>query len=201
AAMSKRRVGLWLIGACGGVGSTVALGLEALRRGLVGPVGLTTALPLIDGLDLDGLKTFVVGGHDVRRSSFRQAVREMHGGANGWDRQLIEPCLPTLDEWTANVRPGTVLNAGTTISKLADLPESRRAETAQSAIDRIQADMRAFRDQHQLDQVVVINVASTEPPTPIGEVHASIDKLRGALESRQPVLPASALYAWATLDL
>src|SRR5262245_14030321 len=32
--MSERRVGLWLIGAFGGVATTAALGLAALRRGL-----------------------------------------------------------------------------------------------------------------------------------------------------------------------
>jgi myo-inositol-1-phosphate synthase len=199
--MSTRRVGLWLIGACGGVGSTVALGLEALRRGLIGPTGLTTALPAFAGLDLDGFDSFVVGGHDVRRSSLRQAVREMHERANVFDPQLIEPCLPVLDRWTANVRPGTVLNAGPTIDKLADLPEAHRAENARSAMDRIQADLRAFRGEHQLDQVVVINVASTEPPAVVDDIHKDFDRLRPALESRQPVLPASALYALAALDL
>ena len=51
--MSKRRVGLWLIGAFGGVGTTAALGLAALGRGLIDTTSLVTALPLFDGLDLD----------------------------------------------------------------------------------------------------------------------------------------------------
>jgi myo-inositol-1-phosphate synthase len=199
--MSTRRVGLWLIGALGGVGSTVALGLEALRRGLIGPISVTTALPQFQGLDLDGFDSFVVGGHDIRRSSFRQAVREMHERANVFDPHLIEPCLPALDQWTQNVKPGTVLNAGATIHKLADLPEAHRAENPQSAIDRIQADLQAFRGAHKLDQVVVINVASTEPPVIVDDILKDIARLRPALESRQTVLPASALYAWATLDL
>ena len=41
--MSERRVGLWLVGALGGVGSTAALGLAALRRGLTDTTALTTA--------------------------------------------------------------------------------------------------------------------------------------------------------------
>src|SRR5438477_379417 len=36
--MSTRRIGIWFIGACGGVSSTVALGLAALKRGLVDTV-------------------------------------------------------------------------------------------------------------------------------------------------------------------
>ena len=50
---SNRRVGLWLIGAFGGVGTTAALGLAALSRGLTDDTSLVTALPLFDGLDLD----------------------------------------------------------------------------------------------------------------------------------------------------
>jgi myo-inositol-1-phosphate synthase len=199
--MSTRRVGLWLIGACGGVGSTVALGLEALQRGLIGPTSITTALPAFAGLDLDGFDTFVVGGHDIRRSSLRQAVREMHERAGVFDPQVIETCLPMLDRWTANVRPGTVLGAGATIHKLADLPEAHHTDNSQIAIERIQADLRGFRAEHHLDQVVVVNVASTEPPSAVNELHHDLDRLRSALASRQPVLPASALYAFATLDL
>ena len=120
--MSEQRVGLWMIGACGGVGNTAALGLAALARGLFDGTGLVTALPLCAGLDLDAPNQFVVGGHEVRRTSFRQAVREMHQQANVFDEDLIKACLPDLNAWDENIRPGTVLNAGATISKLADLP-------------------------------------------------------------------------------
>src|SRR5437660_6606055 len=115
--MTTRRVGLWLIGACGGVGSTAALGLAALQRGLTDTTSLVTALPQFDGLDLDGPAQFVVGGHDVRRGSFRQTVRDMQARSNVFEPALAEPCLPQLDEWAANVRPGTVINAGDTILK------------------------------------------------------------------------------------
>jgi myo-inositol-1-phosphate synthase len=199
--MSERRVGLWLIGACGGVGATAALGLAALRRGLMDTTGLVTALPLFAGLDLDRAGQFVVGGHDVRRTTFRQAVRELHEQSNVFDAAMIDACAADLDRWNENVRPGTVYNAGPTISKLADLPEAHRSETARSAIDRIQADLQAFRSHQRLDQVVVLNVASTEAPFELTDVHASVAQLLPALEKRQPILPASALYAWAALDL
>lgn len=200
--MSTRRVGLWLIGAYGGVAGTVALGLSALRRGLAGTTSLTTALPMFANLDLDGPATFVVGGHDIRQASFRQAALEMHQGSNVFDRSLLDACTPDLDEWSANVRPGTVLNAGETIARLADLPDAQRADTARGVIDRIQADLRAFRQTHRLDQVVVVNVASTEPPFELQEVHGSLERLAPALEQRNnPALPASALYAFAALEL
>jgi myo-inositol-1-phosphate synthase len=199
--MSQRRVGLWLIGACGGVGCTAALGLAALRRGLIDSTGLVTALPLFRKHVLDSFEQFVVGGHDVRRTTFREGVRELHERANVFAPEVIDACLPDLDHWTENVRPGTVFNSGPTIQRLADLPEAHRAESAQSAIDRIQADLRAFQARERLDQLLVLNIASTEPPFALGEVHARVERLRPALEQREPVLPASSLYAWAALDL
>jgi myo-inositol-1-phosphate synthase len=199
--MSERRIGLWLIGACGGVGSTLALGLAALRRGLVDSTGLVTALPQFAGLDLDAPGQFVIGGHDVRRTSYRLAVRELHEQSRVFDESIIDACEADLDCWTENVRPGTVYNAGPTISRLADLPEAHRSETARSAIDRIQADLQAFRSQNRLDQIVVLNVASTEAPFETNELHDSMERLLPALEKRHPALPASALYAWSTLDL
>lgn len=200
--MSTRRVGLWLIGAFGGVASTVALGLAAIRRGLTRTTGLTTALPLFDGVDLDDPAAFVVGGHDIRRTSYRQAVLELHQQSHVFDRPLIDACLPDLDDWSANVRPGTVLNAGATITGLAELPEARHADTPRGVIDRIQTDLRTFREAHRLDQLVVVSVASTEPPFALGEVHATLERLVPALSQRDSaVLPASSLYAWAALEL
>ena len=63
--MTQRRVGLWLIGAYGGVGATAALGLAALARGLTDTTSLVTALPLFEGLGLDEPAQFVLGGHDI----------------------------------------------------------------------------------------------------------------------------------------
>ena len=200
--MSSRRVGLWLIGAWGGVAGTAALGLAAARRGILGTTALTTALPLFDGVDLDALSDFTVGGHDIRQSSFRQSVLELHERSNVFDHATLEACLPDLDAWSAQVRPGTVLNAGATIGKLADLPEAQRADTARGVIARVQADLRHFQTTQRLDQVVVVNVASTEPPFEAGEVHQSLEQLMPLLEQRHtPALPASSLYAWAALEL
>jgi myo-inositol-1-phosphate synthase len=200
--MNERRVGLWLIGAFGGVGATVALGLAALCRGLVDTTSLVTALPLFARVNLDEPGQFVLGGHDIRRSSFCQGVGELRQRANVFEPDLVEACLPDLTAWAENVRPGTVLNAGDTIALLADLPEVQRATCPRTCIDRLQAELRAFRDAHRLDQVVVVNVASTEPPFELGEVHASFERLAATLDrGGPPSLPASSLYAWAALDL
>jgi myo-inositol-1-phosphate synthase len=200
--MSERRVGVWLIGAFGGVGTTVALGLSALRRKLIAPTSLVTGLPLFADLSLDPMSHLVIGGHDVRRTSYRQSVRQFQTQANVFESGLVEACLPDLDDWTENVRPGSVLNAGSTIARLADLPETQRAETPSAIVERIRADLQSFKASQNLEQVVVINVASTEPPFGLSDFHESFARLKPALDRGHPAaLPASSLYAWAAIDL
>jgi myo-inositol-1-phosphate synthase len=199
--MSNRRVGIWFIGACGGVSGTVALGLAALQRGLMDMVGMVTGSAVCAGLDLDRPGQFVIGGHDIRKTSYRQAVEELHRRSNVFDHELIEACTPELDAWSRNVRPGTVYNTGNTISSLADLPDVHRTGSPRSAVDRIKKDYQDFRTTQKLDQLVVINTASTEPPFATNKIHERLDSVQDALDSGQPVLPASSLYAWAALDL
>jgi myo-inositol-1-phosphate synthase len=93
------------------------------------------------------------------------------------------------------------LNAGTAVHRLADLPEVECVEPARSAIDRIQADLRSFREKHRLAQLVVINVASTEPPVQLSDAFGSLASFEAALAQGDFVVPASTLYAWAALDL
>jgi len=199
--MKNRRVGLWLIGAWGGVSATAVLGLAAWKRNLTDGTSMVTMLPLFDALDLDGPDAFVVGGHDIRQSSFVDAVQDLHRRSNVFDASLIDACKPQLEEWGANVRPGTILNAGAAIAKLADNPEANLADTPRAVIERIQADLQKFKADNKLDQVLVLNVSSTEPPFAIGESHQSMPKFLRALEARQNMIPASSMYAWAAIDL
>src|SRR5262245_12453331 len=159
--MATRRVGIWLIGAFGSVGSTVAIGLASLARKLTPPTGLVTALPVCDKLDLDSPADFVVGGHDIRQTDFRETVLGLNERAGVFTARQIEVCSPELQAWSANVRPGTILQSNATIRALADLPAAQKARSPREAIEFIQADIAAFQSKYRLDQVVVINVAST----------------------------------------
>ncbi len=139
--MASSRVGIWLVGAKGGVASTAILGLAALRKGLVGPVkkgtvpeahkggqspfsppvGLVTELPQFGRLELADWDRFVVAGHEIRRVPLMDEVLRMARES----RQaalpgIAEQCRAELEEIDARIRPGTVLGVGTTIAALAD---------------------------------------------------------------------------------
>jgi myo-inositol-1-phosphate synthase len=199
--MSERRVGLWLIGAFGGVGSTTALGLAALARGLFAPTGLVTALPRFADVPFDAPESFVVGGHDIRQTSFTRAAAELHARSNVFDGRLLTECGPQLDEWSRNVHPGVVYRPNPVIAALADRPDVRPAPSPRAAVEQVQADLRQFQTEHRLDQVAVVNVASTEPPFELGDEHQTLAVLEAALDrTATAVLPTSGLYAFAALD-
>ena len=50
--MSRQRIGVWFIGAFGGVGTTATAGLFALQKGLAGTAGLVSEQPRFADLAL-----------------------------------------------------------------------------------------------------------------------------------------------------
>jgi myo-inositol-1-phosphate synthase len=189
--MPECRVGLWLIGALGGVGSTVALGLAALRRGLTDSTGLVTELPFFSGLDLDSPSSFVLGGHEIRSGGWPECVGALARRIGAFDPSVVDACMPDLEQWSANLRPGTIFNADTTIAALADHPDVTAPSAQSRDVRGLERDLRDFRERHRLDQVVVINVASTESavdeqnlvddsPLPVSSVYACAAGLSGS---------------------
>jgi myo-inositol-1-phosphate synthase len=198
---SSRRVGLWLVGAFGGVGTTIALGLCSWARGLASQNGLVTGLPLFEGLDLPAPGEFVIGGHDIRAGSFLESAEEFRSNSGVFDQALIDGCRDDLAAASARVRPGTKLGAGPAISKLGQWGDAHPATTAREAIDRISADLAGFVAAEKIDHLIVLNVASTEPPCTLTAAHASWPALNAALSKGDAgLLPASSLYAVAALQ-
>jgi myo-inositol-1-phosphate synthase len=200
--MARSRIGLWIIGAKGGVASTAALGLAALKKGLIGTAGLVSELPTFAGLDLANWNDFVLGGHEIRDvDSYGEAMR-MHTESRAIDEEIVVRCKADLDRFDKAIRPGTVLNVGSTIRSLAGDAVRRRVDTPRGVVERVQEDLRSFARDFRLEHVIVVNLASTEPsldaaafPRRAAELARLIDK------PRRCVLPASSLYAWAALDL
>ena len=198
---AKDKVGLWMIGAGGRVGSAVALGVTALAKRLAQPTGLVSALPVFDEVPLIDPGTMVIGGHEVRSETILDAIDAAHEKANLFDEKIIRRCEPRLRAMQRNLRPGSLYGAGPTIRKLADLKGLEKERSGAAAIERLSADIDAFRRRHSLDCVIVIHVASSEPPFQRIAAHARFDKLQRVLSKPgSNVLPTSSLYALAAIE-
>jgi myo-inositol-1-phosphate synthase len=198
--MRRHRVGLWLVGAFGGVGTTITVGLAAMARGLTDRTGLVSELPLFEGLPLPQPGDFVVGGHDIRETSFAESAEEFRRNSGVFEVDCLRACADDLAAASGRVRPGTHFGSGRAIAKLGRWGDLKPPRTAGQAIDTIAADMAAFAVAESIDHMIVMNVASTEPPFALGPVHQNWDTLNAALDDGGPaLLPASSLYAAAAL--
>ncbi len=197
--MSERRVGLWLIGAYGGVGTTTAVGLAALARGLFPPTGLVTTLPQFASVPFDPPAAFTVGGHDVRAGSFAASAEEFRSRSGVFSESLLSAVADDLSAWSKNVQPGVVFKPDDASARLVDRSDVRRAATPRAAVDAIASDLNRFREANRFDQVVVVNCASTEPPGDTSPALQSAAAFDAALNRPDASFPVSALYAVAAI--
>jgi myo-inositol-1-phosphate synthase len=198
--MPAPRVGLWLVGVKGGVATTMLTGLAALRQGLIPPVGLVTALEPFTRLGLVDFSDLVVGGHDIRAGSLAAEARRMWTESRAITPEVLDAAGPFLAEVEGRLRPGTIVAAGDRIRGLADLPAAVVFETPREAIARVRRDLEAFQRDERLAHVVMVNVASTEPP-PDRPIPADFAALEPLLDDAAACpLPASSLYFLAAAE-
>jgi len=199
--MTSRRIGLWLVGAYGGVGTAVTLGLAALARGLTDCTGLVTALPEFAGLPLPKSGEFIIGGHEIRQTDFMASAEEFRQASGVLDPAWIAACRDDLAVASAQVRPGPLLGLSPAVSRLANWAESKPARTIRQAVDTIAEDLDNFQEAQSIDHLIVLNLASTEPPFFLGKAHERWETLAPRLaDSGYEILPASSIYALAAIE-
>jgi myo-inositol-1-phosphate synthase len=199
--MAQRKIGIWFLGARGGVATTTIVGLTALRRQWAESLGLVTELPRFTGLELASWNDFIIGGHDIRDVSLFDEAMKLARVSNALEAELIHKCKADLDKIDKNIRLGSVYNVGQTIEQFAEA-EIRGKENPLDVIARVQADLKSFVKKNSLEQLIVMNVASTEPPLDDAELPPRWRDLQKLLEKpRKCPLAASSLYAIAALDL
>ena len=119
------------------------------------------------------------------------------------DAELAQRCRAELDEIDGRIRPGTLRGVGPTIAKLADLDFFRQAKTEspRQTVARLQGDMNQFARENDLEHVVAVNLASTEPVVDASALPSRWAELEPLLAASSCPLPASSLYAIAALGL
>ncbi len=211
--MSDQRLGIWLVGACGGVATAATTGLLALQKNLTRGTGLVSELPLFAHLDLPSWDQFVVGGHEIRDVSLTDEADRLHRESRVLDAKLLDACREDLKAIKQRIRPGTLRNVGETICQLAaetpyQDPIAASDASGQQAVDRLKSDLQEFRQQHRLADVVVVNVASTEASN-TAESSTGSSTMGPATwpatwretQALMDCLPASSLYAIVAFEL
>jgi myo-inositol-1-phosphate synthase len=173
-------LGVWLVGGRGSVAVTSIVGALALRAGLAAPTGCVTELPGLRSPALPGFGDLVFGGHDPSTVPLTKKAEAL-AAAGVLPASLLAAVQSDLAVVDAEIRP---------------LPE---AATQAATAGLIVADLVEFRERHDLDRVVVVNVASTEAVPDDHPAHTDLGLLEAALREPPPVLPPSALHAYAAM--
>jgi myo-inositol-1-phosphate synthase len=182
---SMNTIGVWLIGARGSVATTTIVGAATLAAGGCDATGCVTELPDFSRAGLAPFTAMTFGGHDISGMPLAIRARELVlGGVI--PAGTATAAAAALDAAEQEIRPGTGAAAG-------GRPQAED-------IARCAGDIAAFRQRHGLEQVVVVNVASTEPPAQPAAPLESLADLEHELLTRAGVLPPSAAYAMAAFQ-
>jgi myo-inositol-1-phosphate synthase len=187
------RLGVAIVGLGGAVATTTVAGLELMRQGLAGTEGLPLAsLPphLTDALA--GYDDLVFGGWDFFDDDLAAAVEE-HAVLDVRQREAVDDTLRAITPWPAvgNER----------FCRKVTGANQHLTDTHEAAVAAIQDDLTRFADEHDLDRVVVVNLASTEASVdPALPVLATEEAFREGLAANHEAISPAMLYAYAAID-
>jgi myo-inositol-1-phosphate synthase len=198
------RLGVLCVG-LGAVSTTLIAGVELIRRGMAEPVGSLTQLgtvrlgrrdearsPLIkDLVPLTDLDDVVFGAWDVYPDD--AYVSAVNAGVLDVQRHLepIADALRAVQPMPAAFDPSYVTRLEGTHTKG---PIGRRA-----MLEALRDDIRAFREEHGCDRLVMIWCGSTEIFIDLGPAHSDLEAFDAAIDADDPAIAPSMLYAYAAL--
>ena len=180
------RVGVWLVGGRGSVATTALTGAAAVGAGLAEPTGMVTMRPDFAEAGMPALGDLVFGGHDVVETPLAlRAARLVDDG-------VLPVGLPNA--------LGAAIEAAESEQRPGITGHDARTEP-RPALARIVSDLTSFKTRHDLQKLVVLNVSSTEAPVEPHPAHQDPALLMDALDRGLGVLPPSALYALAAIEV
>jgi myo-inositol-1-phosphate synthase len=186
--MAEQRLGISVIGCGGAVGTTMAAGIELLKKGLIGTEGLPLA-----GFEAVGLVPYtdiVVAGWDLFGDDLAKAA-EAHEVLSYKQHMAVADGLAAIRPWPA-IGDERFLSLIDGENKLG-----RRGHRA--VIEKLRSDLQSFGEQ--CSSVVVINLASTEKLAVEGnEVFNTLAGFEQALNEDAPDISPAMLYAYAAIQ-
>ena len=138
----------------------------------------------------------IFGGHEISNKSLRKSFTVLSDAA-GINQKLIENIGCQLDVVEDNICMGTGMGCGKSISALTDKSVNIDAHHLLDLTAKISEDLDNFKRKYNLRTVIVVNLASTEPPVPPGDHIETLEGFEKSLQNDQKdLIQASMLYAY-----
>src|SRR5579864_5477577 len=196
------KLGVMVVG-LGAVATTMIAGVEAVRRGLAKPIGSLTQMgtirlgkrtdnnsPLIrDFCPLADLNDVVFTGWDI----FEDNVYESAAHAKVLEKEILQQLKPFLE----SIKPLPAVFDQYYVKRLHGT-HVKQGKNKKDLAEQVRADIQAFKKT--VDRVVMIWCGSTEIFLEPSAVHQSIEAFEKGLESNDPGIAPSQIYAYAALS-
>ena len=188
----------------GAVSTTFIAGVHAIRKGLATPTGSLAQMgtvrlgkrtdgrsPLVkDFVPLTSLDDLVFGAWDIFDDNCYEAAKT----AGVIDAPLLEQLRPELE----TILPWPAVFDQQYVKRLMG-PNVKTGTNKRDLADHVIADIRRFKEENQLDRVVMVWCGSTEIFMEPKAVHQSLEAFEKGLEESDPAIPSSMIYAYAAL--
>src|ERR1051326_6337071 len=176
----------------------------AVRRGLAKPFGSLAEMGTIrlgkrtegrspairDFVPLAALDQLVFGGWDIFEDNCYEAART--AGV------LEAPLLDQIKDELSAVKPMSAVFDRQYVKRL-DGPNVKKGKNKKELAEQVIDDIRRFKAQHNLDRIILLWCGSTEVFMKESAAHQSIGAFEKALETSDPSIPSSMVYAYAAI--
>jgi len=188
----------------GAVSTTTIAGTIAIRKGIAPPIGSLTQMgtirlgkrtegrsPKINELvPLAGCDNLVFGGWDIFEEDCYAAART----AGVLEPALLDQVRPELEA----IKPMRAVFDKRYVKRL-DGPNVKKGTSKRDLAEQLVADIRAFKQRHGCDRLVMAWCGSTEVFMTQTAAHASVAAFEKALDASDDSIPSSMIYAYAAV--
>jgi len=202
-APAQGKLGILLVG-LGAVSTTFIAGVFAVRKGLAKPIGSLTQMgtirlgkrtdnrtPMVkDFVPLASLDDLVFGGWDIFEDNCYEAAKT----AGVLDERLLEQVRTEMEA----IKPMKAVFDPFYVKRLHG-PNVKTGKNKRDLADQVRADIQQFKKANNCDRLVMIWCGSTEIFAQEGPAHQSVEALERALDSSDPSIPSSMVYAYAAI--
>jgi myo-inositol-1-phosphate synthase len=203
-APAKGKLGVLCVG-LGAVATTFIAGVELIRRGKAKPIGSLTQMgtirlgkrtearaPLIkEFVPLADLNDLVFGAWDPVPDNAYQSC--LHCGVLD-KHEHVEP----IKDFLQGIAPMPAAFDQNYVKRLEG-KNAKQARTKKELAEALRKDIRDFKAKHGCDRLVIVWCASTEIFIAPGPAHQTLAAFEKAMETNDPSIAPSMLYAWAAI--
>ena len=189
--------GILFVGACGHLATTAMAGALALSKKICPPLGMVTELfPELKDQFFQ-MENVVFGGWDIRPCPDVFAVIKGTGIDKPEDLIFLTKEVEKIQALSFS---GIVVNAGDAVSSISEKGHVHHEDSITHAITKIKLDIEKFKMDHDIEKVIVINIASTEPSLGDAVCLSNKDSIEAVIdENRVEKIRPSFIYAYSAI--